>query len=365
MKDIKELREEINKIDSDMAELFTRRMDIVNQIALYKKERGLAIYDENREKEIIRNNLSLIKDEKIKEYYLSFFKSVLKESKRYQEYLTSGLKVGYSGIPGAFSHIASMKMYPHATYVSYPDFESAYKACQEGEIDIVILPIENSFAGEVGAVMDLIFQGDLFINQMLDLEITQNLLGVKGSSLNTIKKVISHPQALSQSKDFLLKHNFELIEAANTSLAAKEVKEKNDPSIAAVGSEEVAELFGLEVISRNINSKNNNTTRFASLSRIERIPSAETKMGEHFLLMYTVKNQAGALAQSLNIIGAHSFNMRTLRSRPMKDLMWNYYFFVEIEGNINSRDGRDVLVELKTVCDRLKVVGTYYDFKEK
>ena len=101
------------------------------------------------------------------------------------------------------------------------------------------------------------------------------------------------------------------------------------------------------------------------LDRRWTLPSPDTKMGEHFLLVYTVKNQAGALAQSLNILGSHGFNMRTLRSRPMKDLMWNYYFFVEVEGNINSRDGRDVLVELRSVCDRLKVVGSYYEFKDK
>lgn len=365
MRDIKELREEINKIDSDMADLFSRRMDIAKEIAEYKFKHGLAIYDETREQEIIRNNLKLIENEELKPYYLNFFKSVLTESKRYQEFLNSGLKVAYSGIPGAFSHIAATRMHPNATYIGYPDFESAYRACESGEADVCILPIENSFAGDVGLVMDLLFQGELKITQMYDLEVTQNLLVKKGTKLEDIKKVISHQQALSQARDYILKHNFEMEERPNTSLAAKEVAESNDKSLAAIGSEEVAEIFGLEVLARNINSKNNNATRFASLSRIERVPNKETKMGEHFILVYTVKNQAGALAQSLNILGSHGFNMRTLRSRPMKDLMWNYFFFVEIEGNLNSRDGQDVLVELKSVCDRLKVIGTYYDFKNK
>lgn len=120
-----------------------------------------------------------------------------------------------------------------------------------------------------------------------------------------------------------------------------------------------AELYGLKVIESNINTTRNNTTRFVALSRSQNLPDALTKMGEHFILVFTVKNEAGALANTLNIIGAHGFNMRTLRSRPMKELLWNYYFYVELDGNINSEDGKDMLIQLRTVCDRLKLVGTY------
>ena len=365
MRDIKELREEINNIDASLADLFTKRMEVAKEIGEYKKANGLPIFDAIREKEVIDKNSKLIKDESIKGYYINFLKEVMKESKNYQDYLSNGLKVAYSGVPGAFSHIASRKMYPNSSYISYPDFESAYKACQNGDVDIAILPVENSFQGDVGSVMDLLFQGDLHIINMFDLDIHQNLIGVKGSNIKDIKKVISHPQALGQAREYLLKGGYELIEEVNTSIAAKKVAELNDPSVACVASQEVAEIYDLEILEKDINTKNNNSTRFAALSKIERNPDENVKMGEHFILVYTVKNTAGSLAEALNIIGAHNFNMRTLRSRPMKDLLWNYFFFVEVDGNINSRDGKDLLCELKTVCDRLKVVGSYYDYKDK
>lgn len=365
MKDIKELREQINEIDSQMAELFEKRMGIAKEIAFFKKENGLSIYDKNREDFIVNQNMQFIKDATVKSYYVNFIKSVMEQSKNYQTQILSGMKIAYSGVPGAFAYIAAKKMYPNANYIAFPDFESAYKACESGAVDAVILPIENSFAGDVGIVMDLIFQGSLKINQMCDLEIVQNLLGVKGATKESIKTVISHPQALSQSNDFLTKHGYIKKEFANTALAAQEVKELNDISYGAVASLETAELYGLEVIAEHINSSNNNSTRFAAFTRVNRVPNPENKMGEHFILVYTVINEAGALAQTLNIIGSHGFNMRNVRSRPMKELLWNYYFFVEIEGNVNSPDGRELLNELSTICDRLKLVGTYFDFKDK
>ena len=365
MKELNDLRKEINDIDQKMASLFEERMEVVKAISDFKREHGLALVDSKREEEVIKRNLEFIKDESIKCYYVDFIKAVMNESKKYQASFLNGIKVAYSGVPGAFSYSAAKKAFPNANYVAYPDFESAYKACEAGEVEVVVLPIENSSAGEVGAVMDLTFQGSLKINKVFDLEITQNLLGVKGSSKKDIKRVISHPQALNQCREYISKHCLETEEFSNTALAALEVQRRNDKSIAAIGSEEVAELYGLEVLASHINTVSNNTTRFACYSRVERIPDKDTKMGEHFILVYTVINQAGALAQTLNIIGSHGFNMRNVKSRPMKELAWNYYFFVEIEGNANSQDGRDVVNELKTICDRLKLVGTYYDFKDK
>ena len=365
MKELSDLRKEINDIDEKMAELFEHRMKVVKEASDYKREHGLSVLDSKREEEVIKRNLEFIKDENIKSYYVDFIKSVMNESKKYQSSFLNGIKVAYSGVPGAFSYSAAKKAYPNASYIAYPDFESAYKACESGEVEAVVLPIENSYAGEVGAVMDLTFQGSLKINKVFDLEVTQNLLGLKGASRNDIKRVISHHQALNQSREYISKHSLEVEEFSNTALAALEVKRRNDKSIGAIGSMEVAELYDLEVLESHINTVSNNTTRFAGYSRVDRIPDKDTKMGEHFILVYTVINQAGALAQTLNIIGSHGFNMRNVKSRPMKELTWNYYFFVEIEGNANSEDGRDVINELKTVCDRLKLVGTYYDFKDK
>lgn len=365
MKELNDVRLEINDIDEKMAELFEKRMVLAKEIAQYKLAHGLSLVDSKREEEVIRKNLEFIKDEDVKSYYVNFIKAVMGESKKYQSLIMSGIKVAYCGVPGAFSYIAAQKAYPEGNYISYPDFESAYKACESGEVDVVVLPIENSFAGEVGTVMDLTFQGSLHINKVFDLEICQNLLGLKGADRKDIKKIISHPQALGQCREYILKKGYETEEFSNTALAALEAVRRNDKSIGVIASKEVAELYGLEVLDSHINTVSNNSTRFACFSRIARLPDKDVKMGEHFILVYTVLNEAGALAQTLNIIGSHGFNMRNVKSRPMKELAWNYYFFVEIEGNVNSIDGQEVINELKTVCDRLKLVGTYYDFKDK
>ena len=213
--------------------------------------------------------------------------------------------------------------------------------------------------------MDLIFSGSLYVNQVIDIPIVHNLLANEGATLESIKEVVSHPQALSQCSAYISKRGYEQRPYTNTALAAKLVKESGSCEIAAIASDETASLYGLKILESSINESRNNTTRFAVFSRSLNQSKSINKMGEHFILVFTVLNEAGALAKTLNIIGSYGFNMRTLRSRPMKDLQWNYYFFVEADGDINSNDGQDMIRQLKTVCDRLKVVGTYYNQVER
>lgn len=359
MSDLNEARKKINKIDKEMAQLFVERMEASKEVALYKLEHGLPIYDRLREEEVVAKNSAMVEDPNIRKYYVNFLKDVMNVSKLYQSELMSGLKVGYSGVEGAFAHIAAMKMFNNAQFISYQDFNDAYTACEKGECDIVVLPTENSYAGDVGAVMDLIFSGSLYINQMIDLDVNHNLIACEGATKESIKVVYSHPQALAQSNEYLKANGYSVEEYTNTAMAAKMIAEKNDPTIACIAAVDTADIYNLKVIESNINSSRNNTTRFAAFSRVQNLPSAQAKMGEHFILVFTVLNEAGSLAKTLNIIGSHGFNMRNLRSRPMKKLMWNYYFYVELDGNINTEDGREMLRQLGTVCDRLKLVGTY------
>ena len=225
----------------------------------------------------------------------------------------------------------------------------------------MVLPLENSAAGEVGTVMDLIFSGELFVNQVVDLSIVHNLLGVPGAALDGVKTVISHQQALDQCGEYIRSHGFETRAFSNTALAAKFVKDSGDASVAAIASDETSDIFGLNILDRGINDSKINTTRFAALSRAQNRPAGKSsREEENFILVFTVKNEAGALAQTLNIIGSHGYNMRNLRSRPMKDLQWNYFFYIEAEGNVNTENGRDMLRELSAVCAKLKLVGTFY-----
>lgn len=351
-------RKEINEIDRQMAELFVRRMRAAESVAQYKKERGLAILDEAREEEVVRRNSALIEDEALREFYVNFLRDTMATSRAYQSRLMEGMRVAFSGTEGAFAHIAASKLYPTAEKVAFGDFSSAYKAVERGECDIAVLPVENSYNGEVGQVTDLMFSGSLYVNGMFDLPVTQDLLAKEGVTIDEIKEVVSHPQAFGQCSEYIKNHGFARHEFANTALAAKWVAENPDRSVAAIGSREAAELFGLCVLDHDINENRRNSTRFAIFSRVSNKRIAKDG-GVHSILLFTVRNEAGALAKALDVIGSHGFNMRTLRSRPMKELLWEYYFYVEVEGNIQSEEGTSLIETLGEFCDKLKFAGTY------
>ncbi len=356
---LEKARKIINEVDSEMARLFEKRMRAAEMVAEYKKERGLAILDSKREDEVIRKNSELVKDETLREFYINFLKETMAVSRSYQSRLMSGMKVAYSGTEGAFAHIASEKLFPSAEKIAYSDFSAAYKATESGECDVCVLPVENSYNGEVGQVTDLMFSGSLYVNGMLDLLVTQDLLCIGGADISQIKRVVSHPQAIGQCAKYIKKYGFETTEYSNTALAAKYVKELSDPTVAAIASREAAEIFGLEVLDHDINEARSNTTRFAVFSRVaNKHPSKD--FNTHSILLFTVRNEAGALAKAIDVIGAHGFNMRVLRSRPLKELLWQYYFYVECEGEIQTEAGRLMMEELSEFCDRLKFAGTYY-----
>lgn len=356
--DIKDSREQIRQVDEEIAALFVKRMEAAKEIAAYKRERGLPIEDKEQETRVIQGRSELIEDPELRSFYVSFLQETMEISKRWQHYLMRGLKVAYSGVEGAFAHIAAKRIYPDGTLESYPSFEAAYDAVVSGECDVVVLPIENSFAGEVGQVLDLMFSGSLFVNGVYDLSINQNLLGVPGGSFDDVKTVMSHPQALSQCRTYIRRHGFDSISTANTAMAAQKVAQDADPSVAAIASLDTAEIYRLQVLDHDINESRVNTTRFAVFSRVEN-KGAARRDGGAFLLLFTVKDEAGGLAKAINVISAYNFNMRVLRSRPMKDLPWHYYFYAEVEGDDSSENGHRMINALRGACPAVKVVGRY------
>ena len=352
---LEEARKIINEVDARMAELFVKRMSAVEMVYEYKKEFGLPILDPKREAAVIEQNAALVEDEVLKSYYIDYLKHLMSISRAYQYRLQNGVKIAYSGVEGAFAHIAAGRIFPQGNRVSYGDFKAAYDAVVSGESDVLVLPIENSYAGEVGQTMDLIFSGELYINGIYELDIHQNLLGIPGACVEDIKKVTSHPQALSQCRDYIELRGFECEESTNTALAAKTVAAANDKSIGAIASLETAELYGLKVIEANVNKSGENTTRFAVLSKVKAISGALTST----VLMFTVKHEVGSLANAIQIIGQYGYNMTALRSRPMKKHSWQYYFYVEIDSTLDTENGIKMIEELKKVCDRFKVAGTF------
>lgn len=352
-----EAREKIGAIDKEMAALFVKRMECARVIADYKSHQGLQVYDAKREAELLQKNLSYVEDLSLRPYYKQFMQNTMDVSKNYQRMLIEGIRIAYSGIEGSFASIAAARLFPEAHLVPCKSFKDAYEMVSRGDCNLAVLPIENSYAGEVSQVMDLMFEGDLFINGVYGLRVSQNLLGVPGSSLSMIRKVISHPQALAQCEDYIYTHEFESMQAVNTAMAAKQVADMKDPTLAAIASKETADIYGLTLLDHDINEDLLNTTKFAVFSS-----SMETKVNPDsstFILMFTVKNEAGGLAGALNVMGAHGFSMRVLRSHPLKTSQWQYYFYTEVEGRVSTDEGEAMLREMRAYCKTVKVLGSF------
>ena len=354
--DLEEARKIISDADREIAALFCRRMEAVTEVAKVKKERGLPVLDEKRERELLERDLTAVEDERFRPYFVGVVKSLVDASKSYQRMLMKGMRVAYAGVAGAFAHTAAKNAFPEAETVGYPDFASAYEAVEKGECDAAMLPLENSYNGDVGQVMDLAFFGTLKINGIYAAEVTQNLLALPGADIDSIKEVVSHPQALGQCAEYIRRHGWKITKSANTALAAKAVMESGRLDLAAIASEEAAEEFGLKMLESHIEESRSNVTRFAVFSRTAKAPS---ESDSRFVMTFTVNNEAGSLGRAVSVIGYNGFNLRALKSRPTKNLSWEYYFFAEGEGNVNSADGRDMLKELSLCCNNVEIIGSF------
>lgn len=350
-------REEISNVDKEIAKLFEKRMQAVRMVSEYKIEHGLPVYDAARENALIERNTAYIENDDIRSYYVDFLRNTMKVSRQFQEKLMDGMRVAFSGVEGAFAFIAAGKIFEKCIRISFPDFKTAYDSVVNGDCDCAVLPIENSTAGEVGQVMDMMFSGPLCVSGVYDLAVTHNLMAIPGARLSDIEEVISHPQALSQCATYIHDHGFRQTQYENTALAAKYVAEKQSPNIAAIASVETASLYGLEILEKGINERNVNTTRFAVLTRAT--VSEKDSSEKHSILMFSVRNEAGSLAKVVNIIGQFGYNMRCLRSRPMKELLWQYYFYMEIEGNLSSEKGETMIKMIEPYCDKLRMLGSF------
>ncbi|HAH93160.1 bifunctional chorismate mutase/prephenate dehydratase [Dielma fastidiosa] len=353
MNQLDKAREKINAIDVQMRELFEQRMKAVEEVAEYKLKNNMKIFDPDREAEVIEKNSIKMQNEKLKPYYREYIQAVMDISKSYQESIVNCDTYGYQGVLGAFSHIATQRLFPHGKMKNYAAFEGAVKGVLNHEIAKAVLPFENSYTGEVGEILDLLFKYDVVIQSIYDLKINQNLLGLKGATLCDIKQVYSKDQAINQCQDFLKNFDYELIPYANTALAAKFVSESQDKSKAAIASIETAELYGLEVLAENINTSKDNTTRFVVVGN--ELPED----GNHLSIVFTVHHESGQLAKIMQIVAKYGFNMENIKSRSLKDASWQYYFYMEIEGHYRDEKMQSMLEECRNSSSNFKVIGVY------
>lgn len=354
--DIAEARKDIDRIDREMAELFAERMQAAAVVAAYKEEHGLPVEDKAREAEMIARNTERLPPA-YRPYYRNFLVGTITESKRYQRLLVSGLRVAYSGVEGAFAHVATMRIFGEpGEKVACPDFATAYRSVESGACHCAVLPIENSYAGDVGQVMDLAWRGSLTISGIYDLPLSQCLLAKPGVTLAEVREVVSHPQALAQCQPYLRRQGWIQTTAVNTAVAARTVAAGERREVAVIAARETADLYGLQVLENDINEQKSNTTRFAVFS-----PAAcEIKPSDnHFVLLFSCKNQPGALGDAISVISRHDYNLKCLKSHPTGVENWAYYFYAEGEGNLGTEAGQTMRRELERVCNSVRVLGSF------
>ena len=346
---LEQARAEIDAVDTQLAALFERRMAAVLQVAEYKRAHGLPIYDAAREAAVLENAAARIQSPTLRPYYKDHVQNLMDVAKQYEAVVLGQNRAAYQGVEGAFAHIALRALFPHAEAVSCPTWDEVFDAVERGDAARGVVPFENSHAGDVSAVLDLCYNHPaLWVVDVYDLPISQNLLVLPGTKLDQIRSVYSHQQAIAQSETFLRQFGLPA-----TAMAAKFVAESGDASKAAIASVETAALYGLEVLVPSINTDGDNTTRFIVLSREK--PTG----GNRFSLLFTVDNKPGKLGEVIQIIGASGFNMESIKSRPMPHVPFEYYFYVELVGDPTADETAALLRELDRTCRTVRLLGVY------
>ena len=351
---LEQARAEIDTVDAQLAALFERRMAAVLQVAEYKRAHGLPIYDAAREAVVLEKAAARIQQPALRPYYKDHVQHMMDVAKQYEAAVLGRNRAAYQGVEGAFAHIALKALFPHAEAVSYSTWDEVFEAVASGEAAHGVVPFENSHAGDVSAVLDLCYNHpELWVVDVYDLPISQNLLVLPGTQLSQLRTVYSHQQAIAQSETFLKQFRLPATAMANTAMAAKFVAESKDPTKAAIASAETAALYGLEILVPNINTDGDNTTRFIVLSREK--PTG----GNRFSLLFTVDNKPGKLGEVIQIIGASGFNMESIKSRPMPHVPFEYYFYVELVGDPTADESAALLRELDRTCRTVRLLGVY------
>lgn len=358
---LQQARTEIDAVDAEMASLFERRMRAVADVARYKAQTGKPIFDAVREAAVLDKNTARLQDETLRPYYRTFLQEAMAVSRAYQRAMLGRDTAAYQGVQGAWSHIALRRLFPFSRALSFATWAEVFDAVQNGDAEFGVLPFENSNAGDVSTVLDLLYtHPGLIVARMCDLPIRQDLLGVSGATLAGVRTVISHPQALAQSSVFLQQHGLTTQPWSNTADAAKHIAELKDPSVAAIASAETADLYGLQILAAGVNADGDNTTRFIVIERAEQ-PPVMTGEGQRLALLFTARHEPGRLAAVLDQIGARSFNMECIKSRPLPHVPFQYYFYVQLVCPAGSTraDCEALLDILRTDCSTLRLVGAF------
>ncbi|MEA4934735.1 MAG: prephenate dehydratase [Lawsonibacter sp.] len=376
-KTLEELREDIDQIDQQMVDLFKVRMEAASQVADYKKEKGLPVLDAARERALIGKVAELVGDE-LADYAQSMYRTILTASRSYQngrmgldsaiyDEIQNALNttpdlfpqrpvVACQGIEGAYSQIACDRLFKAPTILYFQTFAHVFKAVESGMCQYGILPIENSTAGSVNAVYDLMLRHNFSIVRSARLKINHNLLAKHGAKLEDIKEIFSHEQAISQCAGYLagLK-GVKVTVVENTAVASRMVAESDRSDVAALSSRFCAEHYGLNTLQENVQDQDNNYTRFICISKkLEIYPGADRTS-----LMMTLPHKPGSLYNVLAKFYALNINLQKLESRPLPGREFEFMFYFDIEASVYAPEMGKLLRDLEADSEQLRYLGTY------
>ena len=375
--ELKNLRNEIDKIDDELVKLFCQRMELSAQIADYKKQNRLPIYVPARERAKMQDvaekagpdmanytrvlysmlfELSRSYQAKLSDTQPPLYQQIMEAIENTPKLFPQAPMVACQGVEGAYSQIACEKMIKNPFIMYFKNFEGVFSAIDKGLCQYGILPLENSTAGSVKKVYDLMIQHNFSIVRTFRLKVDHNLLVNPGTNLSDIKEIYSHEQALNQCSNFLESLGaVNIIPVANTAIAAEMVANSGRKDVAALSSRSCADLYNLEVLRTSIQDKGNNRTRFICISKNLEIYPGSDKTS----IMMILSHRPGSLYKVLARLFTLGINVTKLESRPIPDRDFEFMFYFDLDTSIYSEEFVQLMCELDDLCEEFKYLGSY------
>ena len=373
--DLLELRNELDGIDKQIVELYEKRMNVCGQVAEYKIETGKRVFDKEREKQKLEAVRALTHNDFNAYGVTELFEQIMAMSRKLQYRLlaehdsvgklsfskvdhfdTSKCRVVFQGAEGAYSQAAMIQYFGEGVNCFHVDtFRDATLAIDEGSADFAVLPIENSSAGIVSEIYDLLVEFENYIVGEQIIPINHCLLGCAGTKISDIKTVYSHAQSLMQSAHYLQEKGWQQISMKNNAFAAQKVAEDKNPTEAAIASEYAAKVYGLEILEKGVNDLKENSTRFIIITNQKVFSKDASKIS----LCFEVNHESGALYHALSHLIYNGLNMTKIESRPLEGRNWEYRFFVDFEGNMEDSAVKNALRGLREETRNMKILGNY------
>lgn len=379
MSELEQLRGDIDAIDRQIVDLMKQRMETVAQVAEYKKANNVPVLDTGRERALL-SKVGQEAGEELADYIQSMYRTIMAASRSYENgklgrgsKVYDGIKkameetpqlfpqrptVACQGIEGAYSQIACDRLFKAPSIMYFQSFDHVFKAVESGMCQYGILPIENSTAGSVNAVYDLMIRHNFSIVRSARLKVSHNLLAKPGTKLEDIRDVYSHEQALHQCADYLagLK-NVAVHVVENTAVAARMVAQSDRSDVAALSSRFCAEQYDLEIVQDNVQDQDNNYTRFICISKKPEIyPGADRTS-----LMMTLPHKPGTLYNVLAKFYALNINLQKLESRPLPSREFEFMFYFDVEASVYAPEMEKLFRDLEAESEQLRYLGTYHE----